>query len=249
MNLDMLMYVLIFLAGIVAAFVGGAAAGGGLISTPILMLLGFPPHVAIGTNKLGALGLTGVSYHEYSKAKKVPYKIGIPVLLVVIAASVIGASSVMMIDEQTLQKIFGLMMLGILGLTLFDRKLGLSEQKACNKKATLGMLLFLPIGLLSGFIGAGQGVLSVFVLVSLFGLSFLEGNGVKSFFSFFMVGITVIIFAMNGFVDLLAGGVLFAGMIIGSRIGAKTALKKGDNWVKKFFLVLVLVLSIKLLLF
>jgi uncharacterized membrane protein YfcA len=247
--LDVLTVALIFIAGIAAAFVGGAAAGGGLISTPILMLLGFPAHVAIGTNKLGALGLTGMSFHEYHKAEKIPYHIGFPVLLVVLAASVIGASSVMLVDAESLQKVFGFVMLAALGLTLLDRKLGQAKRNMCHKKATLGMLLFLPIGLLSGLIGAGQGVLSVFVLVSFFGLSFLDGNGVKSFFSFFMVAVTAFIFAMNGFVDLFAGGVLFAGMVIGSRIGARTAIRKGDDWVKKFFLVLVSVLAIKLLLF
>lgn len=249
MALDILMYILIFIAGIAAAFVGGAAGGGGLISTPILMLLGFPPHVAIGTNKLGALGLTGMSFNEYHKAKKIPYHIGIPVLLVVIAASIFGASFVASLDAELLKKFFGFVMLAVLGLTLFDRGLGIEQNKACKKKATAGMLLFVPIGILSGLIGAGQGVLSVFVLVSLFGLSFLEGNGVKSFFSFFMVGITGIIFAMNGFVDLLAGGILFAGMLIGARIGARTALEKGDHWVKKIFLALMMVLAIRLLLF
>jgi uncharacterized membrane protein YfcA len=247
--LDILTFILIFLAGIAAAFVGGAAGGGGLISTPILMLLGFPPHVAIGTNKFGALGLTGISTHEYHKAGKIPYKIAIPVLIVVLAASVIGASTAALLDAETLKLGFGFIMIAAVGLTLLDKKMGLEKRELKKNHATFGMLLFVPIGLLSGVIGAGQGVLSVYVLVSLFGLSFLEGNGTKSFFSLFMVGVTAIIFALNGFVDLFAGGVLFAGMVIGSRIGAKTAIKKGDKWVKNIFLVLVVALAIKLLLF
>jgi uncharacterized membrane protein YfcA len=248
-KLDILTYILIFIAGLASSFIGGAAGGGGLISTPILMLLGFPPHVAIGTNKMGALGLTGMSTREYHKAGKIPFKIAIPVLIVVLAASVIGASSAAMLDAQTLKLGFGFIMLAAVALTLLDKKMGLEKRVLKKSNATMGLMLFVPIGLLGGVIGAGQGILSVYVLVSLFGLSFLEGNGTKSFFSLFMVGVTAVIFALNGFVDFFAGGVLFAGMVIGSRIGAKTAIRKGDKWVKNIFLVLVLALAIKLLLF
>jgi len=243
------MYFLIFIAGIVAGFVGGAAAGGGLISAPILMLLGLPPHTAIGTNKLGGVGMTSMSFREYHKAGKIPYFIGIPVLLVLVAASIIGASYVANISPEMLQKGFGLMMLFVLALSLFENKIGIEKKRLSIKQATLGLFLFVPIGFFAGIVGGGQGVLVVFTLVSFFGLSFLEGNGVKSFVSFFMVGATALIFALNGFVDLFAGGILFSGNLIGSSIGAKTAINKGDKWVKNLFLVLVVALAIKLLLF
>ena len=42
---------------------------------------------------------------------------------------------------------------------------------------------------------------------------------------------------------------LFLGMITGSYIGAHTAIKNGDRWVKIIFILVVLVSSIKILFF
>lgn len=50
------MFSVIFLCigGFLAAFVDSIAGGGGLISMPVLMAIGVPVHLAIGTNKFAA---------------------------------------------------------------------------------------------------------------------------------------------------------------------------------------------------
>lgn len=40
--------------GFLAGFIDSIAGGGGLISLPVLMATGMPPHFAIGTNKFAA---------------------------------------------------------------------------------------------------------------------------------------------------------------------------------------------------
>ena len=63
----MLMLVL-FLTGLAAGTVDAIAGGGGLISMPVLMSVGLPPHIAFGTNKLqGAIG-TMVAARRYWRA-------------------------------------------------------------------------------------------------------------------------------------------------------------------------------------
>ena len=49
-------YILIFVmgGGFLAGFVDAIAGGGGLISLPVLLATGMPPHLAIGTNKFSA---------------------------------------------------------------------------------------------------------------------------------------------------------------------------------------------------
>ena len=48
--------VLIFImaGGFLAGFVDSIAGGGGLVSLPVLMAAGLPPHLALGTNKFSA---------------------------------------------------------------------------------------------------------------------------------------------------------------------------------------------------
>src|SRR5512135_2875014 len=43
---------LLFATGLVTGTVDAIAGGGGLISLPMLLSLGVPPHIALGTNKL-----------------------------------------------------------------------------------------------------------------------------------------------------------------------------------------------------
>jgi len=57
-------YALLFLAGLCAGFVDSIAGGGGLISLPVLLSVGLPPQVALGTNKLqGSFGTLTAAYN------------------------------------------------------------------------------------------------------------------------------------------------------------------------------------------
>jgi hypothetical protein len=56
------------------------------------------------------------------------------------------------------------------------------------------------------------------------------------------------IFAFSGIIDYRIGLVLLIGMAIGGYIGAHAALKKGDLWVKRLFVLFVIIFGVKLLL-
>src|SRR5471032_1094092 len=56
---------LLFTTGLVAGTVDAIAGGGGLISLPILLGVGVPPHLALGTNKLQAATGTFVATWSY----------------------------------------------------------------------------------------------------------------------------------------------------------------------------------------
>lgn len=45
-----------FCVGFVASFIDAIAGGGGLITIPALLMTGMPPAMALGTNKLQAMG-------------------------------------------------------------------------------------------------------------------------------------------------------------------------------------------------
>ena len=58
----------LFATGLVAGFVDSIAGGGGLITLPVLLSVGIPPHLALGTNKLQATFGSGSAAWHYTRA-------------------------------------------------------------------------------------------------------------------------------------------------------------------------------------
>ena len=59
---------LLFAAGLSAGFVDAVAGGGGLITVPVLMWVGLPPQMVLGTNKMQACCGTLLAVVRYAKA-------------------------------------------------------------------------------------------------------------------------------------------------------------------------------------
>jgi uncharacterized membrane protein YfcA len=53
--------------GLIAGSYGTLVGGGSLITIPTLILLGLPPHTAIGTNRLGVMGNPTAGWYEFKK--------------------------------------------------------------------------------------------------------------------------------------------------------------------------------------
>ncbi len=66
----MLMLIL-FLTGLLAGTVDAIAGGGGLISVPVLLSVGLPPHVVFGTNKI-----SGRDWYHGRSATLLPCRLG-----------------------------------------------------------------------------------------------------------------------------------------------------------------------------
>ena len=68
---DLSLYLIIFCTALIAGFIDSIAGGGGLIVTPVLLLLGLPPLNALATNKLQAVfGTSTASLNYRSKLPK-----------------------------------------------------------------------------------------------------------------------------------------------------------------------------------
>ena len=70
---DISIYMLLFImaGGFLAGFVDSIAGGGGLISLPVLMATGMPPHLAVGTNKFATTFGAIMSAWQFLRAGKV----------------------------------------------------------------------------------------------------------------------------------------------------------------------------------
>lgn len=90
---------LVFLAG----FVDSIAGGGGLISLPAYLAAGVPPHLALGTNKMGSTMGTVISTARFAKSGYIKWKLSLFAAACAIVGSIIGSNLSLLASEKFLK--------------------------------------------------------------------------------------------------------------------------------------------------
>ena len=110
------------------------------------------------------------------------------------------------------------------------------------------ILIGLAAGFLGGMVGIGGGVIIVPALVLLFGLSQHNAQGISLAMMLFPVGLFgVLNYYKKGYVDFKYAGLIALGFLIGSYLGSKFSLTLPQEFVKKIFAVVMILLALKML--
>jgi len=106
-------------AGVLSGLIG---IGGGIIMVPMLLLLGFSQQQAQGTSLAALLPpVTILAVLNYNKAGFIDWKYAIIISLVFVIGAYFGSKIAINIDQRTLKKIFGFILLFIAGKMLFEK--------------------------------------------------------------------------------------------------------------------------------
>lgn len=248
--MDPLLILFLSVASFFMAFLGTSVGGSGLVMTPLMIALGVPPANAVSAKKFANMGITSFSLPKYHRSGKVVWSIG----LFLIAASVIGAYAaaniVVSLDAEVLETLIAFLVFGMLGLMVANSRLGL-EQRARRMgrgSKALGFLAYMSSVFISGFVG-GSGILLSFTLIAFFGLTFLESAATRKVAALFSGITAVIVYLFAGVLLLELAVPLFVSSALGGYAGTCYAIRKGDEWVRKLFILVVIGLGLKLLLF
>lgn len=247
--MEIVMYIGIFLIGVIASILGSLVGGGSLLSIPFLMFVGLPPQIAIATDRFGSVGQAITAFFKFQKAKKILWK-QVPLLAVLsLTGSLIGANILLNINSKILQNIVGVILIILLPFIVFKKDLGVRRNKTKGLKMFFGLSIYLLVQIFTGFFGGGTGPIIFYILMTFFGLAIIEANATQIIPVLVLYISSLTIFAINGIINYKIGAVLLIGMAIGGYIGAHLALKKGNKWVKSLFVLLVIISGIKLLFF
>lgn len=233
--------------GTISGFIGAIAGGGGLLSVPFLIFLGIPPQITLATNKFGGMGLSFGALYKFIKERKIVWRYAIFLSLFGILGSLIGSRILLTIDTSILQKLIGILLILLVPTVFLKKSFGIEEKPTSRKRKIIGCICYFLISIIASFFG-GMGVITMSIAIYFFGLPMIKANATELFsYSVFSL-FSVVIFAFNGIVNYQVGIVLFVGMLIGGYIGAHTAIKKGNEWVKFVFTIVVIASAIKILL-
>jgi uncharacterized membrane protein YfcA len=234
--------ILAFLAGFIDSVVGG----GGLIQLPAL-LISFPKTpvpALIGTNKIAGLAGTSVAAWQYSRHVKFNYPLLLTVAFFTFITSFAGAKVVSFMNPAVLKPLI-LVILVLIGIYTFLKKdLGSIQTKTLTekKKLLLGSLMGLIIGFYDGFFGPGTGSFLVLGFVVLLGFEFVTASAYSKIINCIANISALMVFIKQGNYLLGVAIILAIGNISGSIIGSRMAIKRGNQFIRLFFLLVVIIL-------
>lgn len=233
----------------VAGFIDSVVGGGGLIQLPAL-LIGFPKApvpTLFGTNKISALAGTSMAAVQYSRHIRYNLKLLTTVALFAFIASFAGAKTVSIINPSVLKPVI-LVILILIGIYTFLKKdLGTVQSKSLseNKKLFFGSLLGLIVGFYDGFLGPGTGSFLVLGFVVLLGFEFVSASAYAKIINCATNVSALFVFIRQGNYLLGVAIIMAVGNVAGSLIGSRMAIKKGNHFIRIFFLIVVAILIMR----
>jgi len=242
---------LILVTGIAAGFMNTIGGGGSLLTMPMLIFLGLPAAVANGTNRIALIvqNIVGVTNFR-SKGffyPKLSIILGIPAII----GSIIGARVAVTISGELFEKILAIVMIIVLILILTRPEKRFIKEIDSENLGTLRLVLaviaFFGVGLYGGFIQAGVGFIIIVALTLITGMSLVKVNSLKVFIILIYTIASLLVFLVNGKVNIILGLTLAVGNAIGAYLGSNFAVSKGDKWIRIFLIIAILAMSAKLL--
>ncbi|HEY9079288.1 sulfite exporter TauE/SafE family protein [Magnetovibrio sp.] len=241
-------FVLLGIGGGIGFLSGLFGVGGGFLLTPLLIFIGIPPAVAVGTgaNQIVASSISGVLAHF--KRGTVDVKMGVMLLIGGILGSGVGVWLFTLLRAQgqvdLVIKLTYVFFLGAIGLLMFIESVGAlvrTKRRATPKRRTHNALTGLPfkmrfrrsllyisallplgvgfvVGILTAIMGVGGGFIMVPAMIYLLGMPTAVVVGTSLFQIIFVTTNVTVLQAINNFAVDIPLALL---LLVGGVIGAQ----------------------------
>ncbi|MFQ5889011.1 MAG: sulfite exporter TauE/SafE family protein [Gemmatimonadota bacterium] len=267
-------YLILFAAGGVAGTLNVVAAGGSMLTLPVLIFVGLPATVANGTNRVAILvqnigAVWGFHRHRMVEWRWVPWA-----ALPAVAGAAVGAWAAVRAGDRSFERILAAIMVAAVLWSIWGpkRKRSItgpptsfagteataeavvwpypSTSRANTddlhppRRSTFVLALFL-VGMYGGFVQAGVGFLLLGV-AALLGLDFVRGNALKVLVVLAFTPLALALFAASGKVEWAPGFALAAGNFLGGLLGVRLTVLKGHRWIRRVVTATILAFAVAL---
>ena len=246
---------------ILVCFIAGAGAGIGtgfagmsavaVVGPVLVTFLGMPSYEAIGIGLISDVLASAVSAYTYKKSGNLDVKHSLPMMISVLVVTIIGSFVGNLLPDQAMSGAMQIAMF-IIGLRFLLKPVNTSKEQMCavsskNKliKAIIGGIF---VGFICGFIGAGGGLMMLFVLTTFLGYQMHMAVGTSVFIMTFTAltgGISH--FAIGGKPDIACLILCAIFTLVWARIAAKIANKADVKVLNRVVGIVMVVTSIVIL--
>ncbi|HRM12207.1 MAG TPA: TSUP family transporter [Flavobacterium sp.] len=239
-------YVLVLLcaAAFAAGFIDAIVGGGGLIQTPmgLILLPNLPVSTVIGTLKIPAFSGTSFAVYQYLKKVDMNWKLLCIMMLLALPSAFLGSTLLTYVSNDFMKPLL-LVVLSFLVIYTYAKK-NFGEHIEKNHPPRTQILnaigISFIVGLYDGFIGPGTGSFLVVAFIAIMGFDFLHASANAKMVNLATNFGSIFLFILKGKIIWAIALPMAASNALGGWIGAKLAINKGNSFIRIFFLIVVI---------
>lgn len=235
----------------IAAVLNAAVGGGGLVLIPGMLTL-YPsvaPASLLATEKCASAVGQATAAQQYARRMALPWRLVLLTAAMAFTGAHLGARVIAVLPGHWIKPFVVVLLVVMLLYTWFRPEFGTrdTQQPISRRDLTRGLGLGSAIGFYEGFFGPGAGSFLIFLFVRVFHFDFMRATACAKVVNMASNLGALAYFIPAGFVRLELALPMMAAMIAGSYVGSHLAMRGGNKWLRRLFLVLVLSLLAKLI--
>jgi uncharacterized membrane protein YfcA len=240
----------LLVAAVVAGAINSVAGGGSLISFPSLVAFGQPAILANATNTAALWPGTLSSAVAYRRDTLFHRDLLLTLLVPSMVGGLLGAVVLVITPPRLFDEVVPFLVLFATLLFALRDVIGRwtgatedGEERVTTGGRIWGFLFQLFVATYGGYFGAGIGILMLGSL-SVMGLRDIHRmNGLKTVLGTLINVIAFVFFALKGLVVWRLAALMAVGAIAGGWIGARTARRVNQRWLRAFIIAVGVVVS------
>ena len=243
----LILFIISFIANSFSAFAGG---GAGLLQLPLLIFLGLPFSVALATHKLASVALGIGATIRHFREGSLNWRFSLMILASGLPGVMLGALIIVHISDRPAELALGLLTTGLGLYSVLNKKLGqtLELPKRSLYQNLIGMGVLFLIGAINGSLTSGTGLFVTLWLVRWFGLDYKHAVAYTLILvGVFWNGTGALTLGLQGPIRWDWVPVLLVASALGGYVGAHFAIIKGNQWIKRVYEVVTLLVGMKLI--
>lgn len=230
---------ILLISGLLVGFINTIAAGATAISISVFMLLGLPPMVANGTNRLPVVLQNMMSVVNFKRQNLLDINMGLKLSVPIIIGSIVGAMAASYTTDTIFKVSLGIVLTIILVFMIASPLKYLKGEHNPRPVTLKYYILFLLAGFYGGFIYVGLGYIVMAAAIAGLRLDIIRANAMKGFIALVTTPFALAVFMIEGNVNYTYGLIHAVGNIAGAYIASNNVTKFGVGFLKWFVIVFI----------
>lgn len=242
--MDSTIILLLCLAAFAAGFIDAIVGGGGLIQTPVglILLPSLPVATVIGTLKVPAFSGTSFAAFQYLKKVDLNWKLLGIMMLLAFPSAFLGSTLLTYVSNDFMKPLLLVVLTFLVVYTYAKKNFGqqIEKNSSPQRQVINAVAISFVVGLYDGFIGPGTGSFLVVAFIAIMGFDFLHASANAKMVNLATNFGSICLFMLKGKIIWAIALPMAASNALGGWLGAKLAINKGNSFIRIFFLVVVI---------